>query len=64
MTKFEYRIFNIISDTDKMNAGKPKSLKAKTWLDCLNALALEGWQLTPNQMTKGSYILKREITDK
>lgn len=62
MVTFEYRVFNIQSDTAAFNKTKKKDEKRFTWLDCLNILGREGWELTANQPTKGSYILKRKVT--
>lgn len=62
MKKFEYRILNIKSDTDNINKSQPAGVKVKTWLDLLNSLGLEGFETTGYSPTKGSLLLKRDIT--
>lgn len=66
MSKFEYRIFNLVSDTAAMQVNVHENGKTmmapKTWIEALNVLGREGWEYTGTQPTKTSMLLKREVT--
>lgn len=65
--KYEYKIFNLKSDTDKFNAERAKKEEKHlgqyplaSWCDVLNVLGQSGWLVTC-KITEASFLLVREV---